>query len=200
MREGWQARAVRDQKRQSKLMARARWIAAASLLWVGVMSAAAAESGAPALARTLKEIAKPGQAPALKLKDMDGKTHDLADLKGKVVLINFWATWCPPCRREMPSLERLAQQLKGQPFQVLAVDVGEDAETIFGFLGSLQPPPSFPIVLDADSKVVQSWPVRGLPTTFVVDKQGRLAFNAIGGREFDDPAILKQLRELIAQP
>lgn len=139
----------------------------------------------------------PKPAPALKLKDIEGRTHDLAQFKGKVVLINFWATWCPPCRREMPSMERLSQAFKGQPFVVLAVDVGEDPDTIEAFTSQLDTTPTFPILLDTRSRSMQAWKVAGLPTTFLVDKQGRVVASAIGGREFDHPEIVKTVGELV---
>ncbi|MDD5388583.1 MAG: TlpA disulfide reductase family protein [Gallionellaceae bacterium] len=147
----------------------------------------------PPLTHGLTPIAEPQPAPALILADMDGKMHDLADLKGKVVVVNFWATWCPPCRREMPSLERLKQQLQSRGLAMLAVDVGEDADTVFAFTGQLEPAPTFPLLLDRDSRAMQRWKVKGLPTTFVIDQQGRVIFRAIGGREFDNPAMIAAL-------
>jgi thiol-disulfide isomerase/thioredoxin len=141
----------------------------------------------------------PKPAPALKLKGLDGKTHDLAQLRGRVVLVNYWATWCPPCRREMPSMERLTQALRGEPFVVLAVDVGEDAETIETFASQLETEPTFPILLDSRSHAMQAWKVAGLPTTFLVDKQGRIVASAIGGREFDHPDIIQAIRGLLGK-
>ena len=151
-------------------------------------------------AQALFEVAQRKQAPDFVLEDTDGKKHRLSDLRGKVVLVNFWATWCPPCRREMPSIERLSQSLKGTDFEVLAVNVAEDFDTVFGFIGTLDPFPTFPVVFDADSSVLKSWPVMGLPTTFVLDKQGGIAYRVVGGREFDNPAILAQIRGLIDAP
>lgn len=159
-----------------------------------ILGGAAAAADLPPLASSLTPKA-PTPAPALKLKDLDGKTHDLAGLRGKVVLINFWATWCPPCRREMPSMERLKQALAGEPFVVLAVDVGESAETIETFTSQLDAAPTFPILLDRQAGVMQAWQVAGLPTTFLVDKRGRVVATAIGGREFDHPAIVAAIRE-----
>jgi len=152
----------------------------------------------PPLSHSLTKQA-PKPAPALKLKDLEGRLQDLAQLKGRVVLINFWATWCPPCRREMPSMERLSQALKGEAFSMLAVDVGEDADTIEAFAGQLDTPPTFPILLDTTSRAMQAWKVAGLPTTFLVDKQGRIVASAIGGREFDHPELIRAIRELLRQ-
>lgn len=151
----------------------------------------------PPLTHALTPIAQPYAAPALKLPDLDGKVFDLADLRGKVVLINFWATWCPPCRREMPSLERLRQRLADKGLVVIAVDVGEDADTVFSFTGQLEPAPTFPLLLDKDSAAMQRWKVKGLPTTFVVDAQGRVVRRAVGGREFDHEALVGQLMEFL---
>ena len=141
----------------------------------------------------------PKPAPTLKLKDLDGNSRDLAQLKGKVVLINFWATWCPPCRREMPSMERLSQALAGEAFAVLAVDVGEDADTITTFTSQLDTTLNFPILLDTRSRVMQAWKVAGLPTTFLIDQQGRIVASAVGGREFDHPEIIRTIRELLKE-
>lgn len=148
-------------------------------------------------AQTLFEVKERPLAPDFILEDLDNKKHRLSDLRGKVVLVNFWATWCPPCRREMPSIERLSQNLKGTDFEILAVNVAENIDTVFSFTGTLEPAPTFPIVLDTDSSVVKAWPVMGLPTTFILDKQGRIAYRAVGGREFDDQAILAQIQALI---
>jgi thiol-disulfide isomerase/thioredoxin len=160
------------------------------------LPAAAQSADLPPLSHSLT-VLEPSPAPELKFKDLEGRMHDLAELGGKVVLINFWATWCPPCRREMPSMERLAQALKGEPFVVLAVDVGEDADTIESFTSQLDTTLTFPILLDTRGRSMQAWKVSGLPTTFLVDKQGRIVASAIGGREFDHPEIVKTVRELI---
>jgi len=167
-----------------------------TLLILGLPAAGASAADLPPLSHSLTvQAARP--APALKLKGLDGAPHDLAQLRGRVVLVNFWATWCPPCRREMPSMERLSQALKGEAFSVLAVDVGEDADTIEAFASQLDTVPTFPILLDTRSRVMQAWKVAGLPTTFLVDKQGRIVASAIGGREFDHPEMIEMIRGLL---
>ncbi|MHB1145697.1 MAG: TlpA family protein disulfide reductase [Thiobacillus sp.] len=166
------------------------------LCLLGLPGAGALAADLPPLSHSLTMQA-PKPAPALKLNDLDGAVHDLARLKGRVVLINFWATWCPPCRREMPSMERLSQALESEAFSVLAVDVGEDADTIDAFTSQLDTVPTFPILLDTRSRAMQAWKVAGLPTTFLVDKRGRIVASAIGGREFDHPELIRAIRELL---
>ncbi|MBT9590678.1 MAG: TlpA family protein disulfide reductase [Thiobacillus sp.] len=141
----------------------------------------------------------PKPAPALKLNDMHGAAHDLSQFKGRVVLINFWATWCPPCRREMPSMEHLTQQLKGEAFTVLAVNVGESVNDIELFTSQLDTSLSFPILLDSRSQTLQAWKIAGLPTTFLIDRKGRVVASAIGGREFDHPYMVRAIREQLGK-
>ena len=133
-------------------------------------------------------------APELDLLDMEGVRHRMADYRGKVVIVNFWATWCPPCREEMPSMQRAYEQLREEGIEMLAVNIGENEDIIFAFTANY--PVEFPLLLDLDSATIQNWPVRGLPTTFVVDPQGRLAYRAIGGRAWDDPDLLAPVRRL----
>ena len=133
-------------------------------------------------------------APDFELKDLDGNSHQLSDYRGKVLIINFWATWCPPCREEMPSMQRAWQKLEPEGIRLLAINVGEDEDTIFQFTANY--PVEFPLLMDLDSTVIGEWPVRGLPTTFVVDPQGRLAYRAVGGREWDDEELLAPVRAL----
>ena len=169
-----------------------------ALLLLGLSTANTMAADIPPLSHSLTHQT-PKPAPALKLKDLDGQLHDLSQLKSKVVLINFWATWCPPCRREMPSMERLSHALEGEAFVVLAVDVGEDADTIEAFTSQLDTTLHLPILLDPRSHTLQAWKVAGLPTSFLVDKQGRIVASAIGGREFDHPEIVRAVQELLKQ-
>jgi peroxiredoxin len=170
-------------------------------LLAGGLLAASPPGVAGAGDRPMQAIRDLPPAPALELPDVEGRrTWRLADLRGKVVLVNFWATWCPPCRKELPSMERLWRQFGSQGLVVLGVNVGESSDVVYAFNHGLETPLSFPLLLDEATAVAKSWPVRGLPTTFLVDKQGRLAFGAVGGREFDGPAIVAQVKELLAAP
>ncbi|CRI67207.1 Thioredoxin family protein [Thiocapsa sp. KS1] len=171
----------------------------ALLLCVGTVGSVAA-ADLPPLSHRLTVIEEPAPAPPLRLEDIDGVEHDLADLKGRLVLVNFWATWCPPCRREMPSMERLYRQFKERGLTVLAVDVGEDMDTVFAFTGQLDPAPTFPLLLDTNSQAAQDWGVKGLPTSFVVDPEGRVIIRAVGGTELDDAAVVEQVVPYLPKP
>ena len=142
----------------------------------------------------LTEVPGKPRAPDFELSDLDGNIHHLRDYRGKVLVVNFWATWCPPCREEMPSMERAWQKLKNEEMVMIAINVGEDEDTIFQFTANY--PVTFPLLLDQDSEVVGPWGVRGLPTTYVVDPKGRVVYRAIGGREWDDPELLDKVRAL----
>jgi peroxiredoxin len=145
-------------------------------------------------AQTLTPLEDRPNAPELELPDLDGHVHRLADYRGKVVIVNFWATWCPPCRAEMPSMQRAWEALKDQGIVLLAVNVGEDEDQVFTFTNDY--PVEFPLLLDQDASTTGKWPVRGLPSTYVVDPEGRLVYRAIGGREWDDPKLLAPIRAL----
>ena len=139
--------------------------------------------------------AKP--APALRLPSLGGGQTDLAALRGQVVLVNFWATWCPPCRKEMPSMNRLAEKLKGRPFTLLGVNAGEDAATIQAFIQ--QVPVHFPLLLDEDGASIKPWQVFVFPTSYVLDKQGRLRLGLTGSIEWDAPETVARLEALLAE-
>jgi len=143
---------------------------------------------------TLTALAERPLAPDFSLVDMADDLHQLSAYRGRVVIVNFWATWCPPCREEMPAMQRAWEKLKQEDIAMLAINIGEDEDTIFAFMANY--PVEFPLLLDRNSAVIQSWPVQGLPTTFVVDPQGRLAYRAIGGRDWDDPKIMALVRAL----
>lgn len=157
----------------------------------------AAGKTAPANDYKFTALSTPVPAPDFNLDDMDGKKHTLKQYKGKVVLINFWATWCPPCVREMPSMESLYQQLKDKPFIVLAINQWEDEEKVFAFTGQLKSIPSFPILFDPDSKVSAAYGVKGLPSSYIVNKQGDIVFRATGGRDFTHPEIVRLIKSLL---
>ena len=136
-----------------------------------------------------------GVTPPLRLPDTAGRFHDLAESRGKVVLINFWATWCTPCREEMPSIERLRQKMKGKPFAVLAVNLAEPEPRVRQFLQSM--PLGFPVLLDAEMAVTKAWRVRQLPASFVVGPDGRIRYSYIGDLDWSREAVRKTLADLL---
>jgi thiol-disulfide isomerase/thioredoxin len=158
-----------------------------------------AQGAGPELSHRVTALDPPVGAPAFALNDMDGEPHRLADYEGKVVLVNFWATWCPPCRKEMPSLERLYQQFKDQPFMVLAVNQWETDDHVFSYMGELNVFPEFPILFDSESTISEAYGVRGLPTSVIIDQHGRIRYRAVGGREFDHPEMVKLISELLKE-
>jgi len=160
-----------------------------AVFFLGLTSLAAA-----AEQQTLPALAKPFAATDFTLIGEDGRSYRLSDYRGQVVLINFWASWCPPCRFEMPSLERLWEKVKGKGIVILAVNVGENRDTIFEFMG--QYPMSFPLPMDLDGKVVKAYPVTGLPTSYIVSPQGQVTHRAVGSREWDDPRLIEQLLQM----
>jgi peroxiredoxin len=145
--------------------------------------------------QTLPGVKKVFAAPDFELRDVDGKLHRLADYRGKVVILNFWATWCPPCRYEMPSMERARKKIEGENMVILAVDVGEDEDTIFSFIANYEV--HFPLLMDQEAKTIKSYPVIGLPTTYIIDPQGNVTHRVVGSREWDDDALLDKLRQLL---
>lgn len=151
----------------------------------------------PKLGHQMTETSKSVKAPDFVLEDMDEVQFSSSQLKGKVVLLNFWATWCPPCVREMPSMERLHQKLQSDNFTVIAINQMEDGDTVFAFTGQLSVDPTFTVLFDKTSNVSADYRVRGLPTTYLIDKKGMIRYRAIGGREFDHAEIEKIIKQLI---
>jgi thiol-disulfide isomerase/thioredoxin len=133
--------------------------------------------------------------PALALKDAAGKSHSLDIHKGKVVLVNFWATWCPPCREEMPSMQRLKEKMAGRPFVMLGVNSGEPPADLEEFLKLVKV--DFDILLDSDSAATRRWKVFGLPTSFLIDRQGRVRYSLTGTTEWDKGDALVLIEEML---
>jgi len=136
-----------------------------------------------------------GATPPLALRDLKGKEHRLSDYRGKVVVLNFWATWCDPCREEMPSMQRLQDRLAGKPFAILAVDYGEGPALIGEFLKKV--PVRFTLLLDRDTSAATAWNVRVLPTTLVLDPEQRIRYSVIGDLEWDSPKVESTIRKLL---
>lgn len=135
------------------------------------------------------------QPPALNLRTATQQSVDLAALQGKVVLINFWASWCPPCVEEMPSLQRLTEALPEQAFELLSINVGEAAEQVRAFLD--EHPVEFPVLLDPDSESVLNWKLYAYPANFLVDKHGQIRYACHGALAWDAPTVIETIQTLI---
>ena len=168
-------------------------IAAVSLFvmvrYLQAVHASAVQQYAGACASLQPEVITDRAAPAFDLKDVAGKRTRLAALRGKPVLVNFWATWCPPCKDELPALLDFAAEAEAR---VLAVSLDPDWDAVRRFLGPDLPPP----VLRADSDTVaQAFDVRSLPVTFVIDAGGQLKLRLDGPRGWASPGIRAQVRD-----
>ena len=136
-----------------------------------------------------------GATPPLALRDLQGREHRLEDYRGKVVVLNFWATWCGPCREEMPSMQRLQDKLAGKPFAVLAVDFGEGAPKINEFLKNF--PVLFTVLLDRNIAAASAWKVKVLPTTLVIGPDQKIRYSVVGDLAWDSPAVEDAIRKLL---
>ena len=137
------------------------------------------------------------QGRELQLKNLQGQSVALSDYQGQVVLLNFWASWCPPCVHEMPSMARLKNQLKGQPFEILAVNLAESQAAIQAFTDSH--PVNFPILLDPSGSAVKTWQVFAYPSTYLIDKNGKIRYALFGGTEWDQVNHLEKVKGLLAE-
>jgi peroxiredoxin len=140
----------------------------------------------------------PEPAPDFDLQDLAGARVSLAGLRGRAVFLNFWATWCAPCREEMPAMERLHRELGERGLAVMAVNVRESADAVRAFVEELGL--TFPVLLDPSGETVRRYHVQGLPTTALVDRQGILVGVALGIRAWDSRAARGALRELLDRP
>ncbi len=131
----------------------------------------------------------------LRLLGLNGKKYDIKQYKGKVVLLNFWASWCPPCVHEMPSMARLKTKMKGEPFEILAVNLAEGKPAIKAFTQAH--PVNFPILLDPKGSAVQAWKVFAYPSTYILDKKGQIRYALFGGFEWDSPEALQKIQALL---
>jgi len=135
------------------------------------------------------------KAPALVLKDTDGNTYDITQTHGKWRIVHFWASWCGPCRREMPTVQRMAEQLADSPVDIVLVNTAETDDVVFNFLGVVAPDLS--TLMDRDGLVTENWQPRGLPASFFVSPNGTLEYIALGGRQWDKPEYLNFVKALI---
>lgn len=134
-------------------------------------------------------------APPLILKNLDGETYDLKKSRGKWVFMHFWASWCGPCRKEMPTLQTIASEFNNSSLEMVLVNTAEDEDTVFNFLGIVAP--DLNTLMDTDGLVTERWQPRGLPATFLINPDGKIKYLALGGRPWNKPEYLDFLRQLI---
>jgi peroxiredoxin len=136
------------------------------------------------------------RVPDFFLKDLTGKKVEIKQYKGKIIFLNFWATWCGPCKEEMPSLEVLHRQFKGDNFVLLTISVDyEGLKPVQEFLSKQHY--TFPVLLDPNGETLDLFEVKGIPTTFIIDKRGRVIGRAIGPRDWKSPEVFSLINFLI---
>jgi peroxiredoxin len=137
-------------------------------------------------------VQKGDRAPDFVLKDLNGKEHKLSDYKGKGVFLNFWGSWCEPCKKEMPAIEKVGKEFKSKGVKILAVNVGEPDLIVKKFAEQYRL--TFPIMIDNNKEVLRAYGVDPLPTTFLIDSKGRVKEVIIGGLQNE-----RQVREKFSE-
>jgi peroxiredoxin len=160
-----------------------------------ILLAGLALSAAPSLPAA--SVAAGAPAAAFQLPAAVGDPVSLADLKGQVVLINFWASWCGPCRQEMPILEQMYRKYKPAGFTLLGINVEPKSGDAMSFLKAT--PVSFPILFDTQSKVSTLYEVSGMPSTVIVDRKGNVRYVHHGYKPGDESEYLDQIRSLMRE-
>jgi peroxiredoxin len=167
------------------------------IITAGVIAAAIAalltSGGAP------PPVGRGSTAPAFALPRLKGGAPiSLADLRGRVVLLNFWATWCKPCEEEMPAMQRLHEALAPEGFELVSVSVDEDASEVARFVERLGL--TFPVLMDSDQKVAHAYQTFRFPETLLIDRDGRVVERYVGPKDWDAAAYIARLRKIIDAP
>jgi len=139
----------------------------------------------------------PVDLPGFTVKALSGDDLHIEELAGTITILNFWATWCPPCKGEMPSIQRLNDIMKGTAFRIVAVSTGESAKTVDAFIKANHY--TYPIYLDEGHQLGAAFASQGIPSTYILDKNGRVIAGIVGSREYDDPELVALLKELAAK-
>jgi thiol-disulfide isomerase/thioredoxin len=172
-----------------------RFLAALLAVLLALPAGAGALDSELARAAGMEAYSVPLKAPTFDLPALTGEARAKAHYQGKVVLLNFWASWCPPCREEFPSLERLQQALGGKDFTVLAVSVMDSESGIARFLGDRKPP--FDVLLDADGKTARDYRAMGVPVTYLLNREGRMLAGKTGPQAWDNAEMQRLIRAAI---
>lgn len=171
-----------------------RWLfTAVSLLAAGAVLGVLYGTG---FFRDMSSRSSPIALPALAFETEDGRPVSLSDFRGRFVLLNVWATWCPPCRKEMPSLDRLQAKIGGDDFEVVALSIDREAELVKPFFASVGVA-RLVVYLDRTGSVMPALRIAGLPTTVLIDPRGVEIARWAGAKEWDEPAVIDELRTLM---
>lgn len=138
-------------------------------------------------------------APEIVVNGMNGFPLKLSDLKGKVVVLNFWATWCPPCREEIPSMIKLNKIMTGKPFQMVAVSIDEDGKPAIDSFFQTSGFSELPAYIDPDSRAAKTYGITGVPESFIINKNGMVVKKFIGPLEWDSPDVTVFIEGLLKQ-
>ncbi|MFT5506346.1 MAG: peroxiredoxin [Gammaproteobacteria bacterium] len=143
------------------------------------------------------QSAAAGEAvPLFELNSVYGKPVALESLRGKVVMINFWATWCTPCVTELPTMAALKESFSDRPFEILAINMSEGADQIRRFLSNNNIDLNFPLLLDPAGIIAEEYEVKALPATLIINRHGNFEFGGVGGRDWNEPAVRAELLPL----
>lgn len=143
---------------------------------------------------TIRKLEKKVKTPAFTLRNLYGEEIKLDDYKGEVLFLNFWASWCPPCVKEMPSIENLFEKTKDKDIEIVAINIGESLDIAKGFIDNVGF--TFEVLLDETKVVASSFGVRNIPTTYIIDKQGSIVALKIGVHEWDNDSVVEILETL----
>ena len=156
------------------------------------LAKAFADAGVP----LLKQRVSPRDFSLPAAQETAGQNLSLGALKGKVVFLNFWATWCGPCRAEMPSMEALYSRYREKGLEILAVNCGEEQEEVLAFMKSNRL--SFPVALDSDGKVSGAYGIQAIPASFIIDREGKIIIRVVGSLDWDTPKIHAAIERLLS--
>jgi len=175
-----------------KTISRQRIAAIIHCLIIGIVMGTASVRAAE-----LEEYPIVTATPPLALEDLGGNRHTLADYRGKVVLVNFWASWCSPCLVEMPGIQRLKQAMADTPFAILAVNSKESKSVIWRFRNLLRV--NFTLLMDTDGAATKDWDVQIYPTSYLIGPNGDIRFVAYGAMDWDSEEVMQVIDELLSK-
>lgn len=137
-------------------------------------------------------------APDFTLPTLDGKEMKLSDYAGKIVFLNIWATWCPPCKEEMPSMQKLYEMMRGRDFVMLTISIDEKKEAVEAFMKEMSL--TFPVGLDPQQKVSAQYRITGVPESYIIDKSGMVMHHLIGPGDWSNPEVVSALGNMADKP